>query len=59
LTATDWRSGATASSSLTVFAQPTSVANHRRSEVQGAAQATAAVTINGVSVERQGGFFRK
>jgi hypothetical protein len=59
LTATDWRSGATASSNLTVFAQLTSVANHRHSEVQGAAQATAAVTVNGVSVERQEGFFRR
>jgi hypothetical protein len=57
LTATDWRSRATASSSLTVIAQPTSVANHLHSEVQGAAQATAAVTVNGASAERQGGFF--
>jgi hypothetical protein len=35
------------------------VANHRHSEVQGAAQATAAVTVNGASAERQGGFIRR
>ena len=33
--------------------------NHRYSEVQGAAQATAAVTVNGTSAERQGEYFRR
>ncbi len=42
-----------------VLDRPTSVANHRYSEVQGAAQATAAVTVNGTSTERQGEYFRK
>ena len=42
-----------------VFDQPTSVANHRHSEVQGAAQATAAVTVNGTSADRQGEYFRR
>jgi RHS repeat-associated protein len=42
-----------------VFDQPTAVANHRHSEVQGAAQATAAVTVNGTSAERQGEYFRR
>jgi RHS repeat-associated protein len=42
-----------------VLDRPTSVTNHRYSEVQGAAQATAAVTVNGTSTERQGEYFRK
>ncbi len=42
-----------------VFDQPTAVANHRHSEVQGTAQATAAVTVNGTSSERQGEYFRR
>jgi hypothetical protein len=39
--------------------QRTAVANHRHSEVQGAAHATAAVTVNGASPERLGGFPRR
>ncbi len=42
-----------------VLDRPTSVTNHRYGEVQGAAQATAAVTVNGTSTERQGEYFRK
>lgn len=42
-----------------VLDRPVSAANHRNVEAQGAAQATAAVTVNGQTAERQGEYFRR